>query len=161
MALGRIVKEEKLRDVIKEINNDGVFQSEKQSVAVVHIAGIGTYCKNKRCGKKIFAKHATYRLNGAIVKRIVKREYCSNRCWHQQNQKNTRKANLYARINLKVINDKTPFRTMFVYFKTGTSPYPIKITKESKELWQYLERVSRYRGINETAKKEKELILVT
>lgn len=156
-----LVKTEKIRDVINSLKASDIYVAEKKTVPIIHLKGIGRYCEV--CKKKLQPKIISRKVNGKSYNVNIgipsTQLYCSNAC---KNKKFFRKNqntgnNIYAKINLNVIEDKLPYRKMTIYLKKGKS-FDFKITKESKELWQYLERLARYKTLNVTQEK-REVIL--
>jgi hypothetical protein len=140
-----IVKTEKPRDFIKSLKDSDVYQTEKKTLPVIHLKGIGHYCPVD--GKKIEPKIIKYKLGDRMVQRTVISKYCSKACYHKVYDRDRTKDNsIYTKINMKVVSDKVPYREMKIYVKKGLS-FQFKITKESKELWDYLEKLSRYKTI--------------
>lgn len=138
-------KTEKPIEIIRSLKDNEYFQAEKKSCVILHLKGIGKYCPVD--GKKINPKLVKYRLNGKWIKRYVVSKYCSKKCYNKVYDRKREKENsLYARINMNVINDNLPFREMTLYLTKGRK-FKFKITKESKELWDYLERLTRYKTI--------------
>ena len=77
--------------------------------------------------------------------------YCSERCSNKaNNEKNhkdkTKLIGLHAFIPLKIQGNLKPYRILKVYLKKGIV-HQVKITSQSKELWQLIDKIVEFRDI--------------
>ena len=145
-----LVKTEKPIEIIKSLKDSDIYNAEKKSYPILYLKGIGKFCEE--CTKKLQPKIIKEKRNGKVIKRIqpVRKDqrFCGTNCSHKNMRRNNKlKTNsIMCRINLNVFDGAKPHRKMSIYFKKGL-PFEFKITKESKELWDYLERLTRYKTI--------------
>ena len=96
------------------------------------LKGIGKTCEV--CGRHIFGR--------------ANKKTCSNKCRYKKgndkHRESKNKIGLHAFILLKKSNTKVPYRVIKVYLKRGVIE-ELKITPDSKALWNLLERISTFR----------------
>lgn len=159
--IGHVISTENTKDIINSLKQSDIYTAEKKIVPVIHLKGVGRYCI--QCNKKLQPKTITRNVNGKKFKVNIgvpeTQVYCSKSCKNKKYYKKTHPAgnSIYCRINLNLMNDELPYLKMTIYLKKGIS-FDFKITKESRELWQYLKRFTRYKTLNVMQKTE-EVIL--
>ena len=153
-----LVKAEPPIDIIRSMKEGNIFTAEKKSFPILHLKGIGKFCKV--CDKKLQPKTVLENRRGKIIRKLVPirkdQKYCSSRCSHKdmrRNGKPKKNNSISCRINLNMINDFEPHFKMVFYFGNSKT-LEFKITKRSKELYEYLQRATRYRFTNAMSKEE-------
>lgn len=139
-----------VKEIKTEINSGGKFVTSSQQFPVAYIKGIGRFCVCG-CGRPILPKKKRMTSpKGLIYYANVSQRHqkwatpaCRQRMLRRLNKRHDN--SIRCRISLKVLPDKTPHRVLRMYFGNGKiSEFPI--TENSKELWDYLNRLSRYRS---------------
>uniref|UniRef100_A0AAT9JGL2 ORF29 n=1 Tax=Nitrosopumilaceae spindle-shaped virus TaxID=3065433 RepID=A0AAT9JGL2_9VIRU len=136
--------------MIKNRNYDPkLFIVSRHTVDVALLPGVGRFCKCG-CGNKIDSRRVTRIRNGKAISYILKpdpdqvffRKNCKFKYYNMINSHKS-KSSLSCLISLKVINDIIPYRVLTLYISKN-SKENYKITPEHKELWNTLEKLSRY-----------------
>ena len=119
----------------KEIQK--VYDIETFTKPSIFLKGIGRYCEV--CNKHLFGRQ---------------RKTCSKKCndiksWHKKRNDN-RITSLHANISLNpILENNQEYRIISIYLKRGVIEH-LRITKESKELWNQLEKIANFRDINQS-----------
>lgn len=114
--------------------NENLFDKEHVSKTAVFIKGIGRRCEI--CQKHIFGRKD--------------KTTCSNRCRKKKYRINTKQQNnnsIQARISITKYKDIKPYRVVSLYLKKNLIE-KVMITEESKELWQFLDKIQRFRDLS-------------
>lgn len=136
-------------------NNRGydkeVFTVSTERKEIALLPGIGKFCKCG-CGKRIEGVRVTRKLKSSTISYYrqppINKEFATQNCARKYFSKYQQRQDadiLRCIIILRVNADKAPYRKMTIYHKKGIKT-DLKITQKDKELWSYLERISRYSG---------------
>lgn len=118
----------------KESKN--VYDVERVSLPSLLLKGVGRYCEAEGCNNHVFGRKD--------------KTTCSNKCrkrkyrTHTKQQKNN---SIQARISIVKKQGKESYRIVSLYLKKGVI-HEVKITSESKELWNILEKIANFRDIS-------------
>ena len=139
--------------IVNDINKqNSIFTPTTTSVPIVHLKGIGRFCEREGCGKRLEGKLVRRRIGGKereyfrpspTNKRFCSK-YCKNLDGIKKWKRNPQPKTLHAVLKLKVLDDKEPYRELVIYLNTSYKQV-FKITKQHKELWEFAEKISRFR----------------
>lgn len=135
--------------------DNSIVIASKKNMEVIHLAGIGRFCKLDGCGKRITGKIVTRKRFDKIqtyeLSPLKNQLFCSknhtNRYYDSRKKSHKSKTGIDCHISL-IIKYETnkPFRLIHLYLKKGISK-EIKITPKDSALWSYLDTLSKYRSI--------------
>ena len=150
-----------INKTVKDINNNQkLFIASRESFPIIHIRGVGKFCARPDCNKMIKGKTIRYVLNGKEIvsfrKPLKNQIYCTSYCRQltmirNYNKKNRKLYTVRASIRLKVIDEKKPYREIIIYGGKHVKKI-FKIEQSQKEIWEFLEALSRYKFDNPLSK---------
>ena len=111
-----------------------IFDKEHITKSIVFLKGIGRRCEI--CKKHIFGRKD--------------KTTCSNKCRKIKYRLSTKQKNnnsIQARISIIKTEGCKPYRMISLYLKKGIV-HQVKITPESKELWNLLDKIQSFRNIS-------------
>ena len=138
------------KEIINEINESNLgFIAQKKSFPVVHLKGIGRFCK--KCSKRIEPKKFVKKQpNGKLYLMIRQRDFCNNVCRNSFYDKKYRKNHLSkSTVLLKITLEKELNGTRKVILYLGGQNQNIEsfLNNKESELWRIIDKIEKYRQL--------------
>jgi len=136
-----------------------IFSVSKENKEFALLPNIGRFCKCG-CQKQVKGRKVTRKKNNKIQVYYLNPDkdqvFASSACkirFYNKKYSHKSKSSVNCLISFAVQNDKIPFRVLTLYIGQRTKQY-FRITPDQKDLWNALEKLSRYSHISKIDKEE-------